>query len=137
MGHETASTSRFRRELVLGGVHYGRWNGDEIERGSEVTEITDPETGPSTAGGRQTGSEVSLNRPWRYGRERATADALDRIRGRATGTLSIWELDDYGVPTSSEPIRTFPVALTSVTWPEGDADSSDAATLQIGLTVKP
>ncbi len=137
MGHATASTSRFRRELTLDGIYEGRWNSDELELGSEVTDVIDPEYGPGTAGGRQTGGDIALNRPWRYGRERPTYQRLNPKRGRSTGTLSVWELDEYGVPTSSEPFATYTVALVSVTCPEGDAEGDDKAVITIGLRVNP
>lgn len=129
-----SAESNFRHLLVLGGVKYGYFKGEEVDFGSEVNEDWDPEFGPVlVGGGRQTADDLKLERTWEPSRDRPVYLALKGLRGRVRGTVSLFEFDEFNQPTTSKPLDVNEVLLTNVVQP-ASSESGDSAVLK--LTVK-
>lgn len=118
-------------------VDLGKWNGPEIELGSETGDGVDPEFGNYSTGGRQTAGEIELTRPWKRDRDRTVSALLKAGRGRLNGTLGVIELDDYGVATSSEPLDVYDVLVTGRKTPPANAAGDDAAEISVMVRIQP
>ncbi|WP_210492294.1 hypothetical protein [Patulibacter sp. SYSU D01012] len=129
-----SAETNFRHLIVLGGVRYGYFNGEEVDFGSEANDDWDPELGPVlVGGGRQTADDLKLERPWLPSRDRPAYMALKPLRNRVRGTASLFEVDEFEQPLSSEPLDVVTILLTNVTMP-ASSSSGDAGKLK--LTVK-
>lgn len=135
MATDYVNQNALRHQVWVNGVNTGFWNAKDLEFGSESSEVSDPEYGVTPNGGRQTGDDLELTRPWRRGRERGVYQLLKPQRGRASVLIAVHELDDYGVPTTPDPLDTMAGVLSAVTKPEGSADGDDAAELSITVQV--
>lgn len=134
---EFISAAQLRHEVWIDDEYIGRWNGGDLELGGETTDVRDPELGSGTAGGRQTGGDIELSRPWARGREKALYAKLLPKRNRATAKIAVFELDEYDQPVDDQPIVTYLGRFTTITKPEGSADSDDSAVMTIGVRVNP
>ncbi|MFT4034503.1 MAG: hypothetical protein QM679_02895 [Patulibacter sp.] len=132
-----ASQENWRVELVLDGTSYGLFDAGDVEFGGESSTAIDPELGEMSFGGRQTGGELELSRPWVQGRDGQIYQTLKPRRQRARGSVLVHEVDpDTGQPLSSTPLDTDRVLLTSITRPGRSSGGSDAAKLSIKVQVQ-
>jgi len=149
MAIDISRASNWRGRLVLavppgtpgrgdnGFKGYGYWNRGELTLGSDGQTITDPEDGIVPIGGKQTAENLAISRPYKRTRDRQVFAELSPLRGRAPGHFYVWELDDFGTPTTSAPLATLEVVLAQIVLPEGDADSSDPSVIAGELQVRP
>ncbi|MGE4424999.1 MAG: hypothetical protein AB7G37_00940 [Solirubrobacteraceae bacterium] len=126
-----------RHELWVDGQFYGRWFAGDVEFGSEISDDRDPEHGNFVSGGRQTGGDLELSRPWRRDRDPAVYKALKARRGRAPIVVNVFELDDDDQPVSSTPTDVLVGTLQAVTKPEGAKTGDAAASLVVSVRVNP
>lgn len=126
-----------RGRLKIGETGCGLFNFAEIELGSESSEGVDPEFGAYVSGGRQTGTDLELTRPWRRSRDLSVYQLAKLNRGRVAIELGILEYDDYNLPTRPDPIDVFLGLLIAAKMPQADAESDDKAMLTIAVRLNP
>lgn len=116
---------------------YGFFNHDDVAFGSESGTVDDPEYGTEQIGGKQTAGSINIDRPFRRSRDRTAFRELKPQRGRERFILPIHDLDDDGIPVSSEPVDTLVCMLTEVTLPAGKKGGTEPSSLKISLEVNP
>lgn len=137
VSHQYVAQSKLKHQLWVNGEFYGYWDGGDLESGSEVSDVVDPEFGPGTTGGRQTGGDLELSRPWRYGRERAVYSALYALRGRAEVDVGLVEFDEFDQPVGNAAFAVFKGRLVSVTKPETSAEGDAGVRLSLTVRIHP
>lgn len=128
---------RWRGELIVNGTSFGYWDRDEINWGSETSDVIDPEFGAQPNGGRQTADTFGISRPWQPQRDRPVYQTLKPLRGRNRAQFVIHELDPSGQPFSSQPLETLDAILTEIKIPEASAGGSDTSVISATLQVRP
>jgi len=131
---DASAEHRFRWFLTLDGVNLGKFAGPELDLSSEVSEDWDPEYGPIITGGTKTGDDLALERPWIPSRDRPHFKQFEPRRGVATGHAAMFEVDDVGQPTSSEPLIQRQCRLTGITVP-ASSGGSDAGKFKVTVRV--
>lgn len=121
----------WRAEIIMDGESLGRWNRGEMTFGGENTEIVDPEFGQAPIGGRQTAEPVTVSRPFRRTRDVPVYRRVKPRRNRNESQMLIHLLDDFGQPTTAEPVDTVDGVISEIVLPEGSAASSDSSEIQM------
>jgi hypothetical protein len=96
---------------------------------------TDPEFGDYQTGGKKTGAEIELDRPWRRTRDLVFFQAGDNGRGSLPLLAALIEYDDLG--NANRTILQKTGTLQKVASPAGSASSSDPTSFKVTVDLNP